>query len=136
MLLGTQRGNLGGGGGKCLLLIKYNLLNNNMNEVEFNHVANATLSAMLDVLEPQDEAGLLEVEFQAGVMTITLADHRQFIVNKHAPTKQLWLSSPVSGGLHFSYDPENSEWGLPDGRLLGQILASELKNLAGIQVAF
>jgi iron donor protein CyaY len=124
------------GNKKIAFLVWFNVLNINMNDAEFDHAANATLSAMLDVLEPEDDAGALEVEFQAGVMSITLADRRQFIINKHAPTKQLWLSSPVSGGLHFSFDADSKEWVLPDGRLLCSILTSELQNLAGIKVVF
>ena len=107
-----------------------------MNEAEFNRVSNAVLSAMLDVLERADEEGTLEVEFQMGIMTITLDGGHQFIINKHAPSQQIWLSSPLSGGLHFSFDASNKEWALADGRRLDQVLSAELHKLVGIEVVF
>jgi frataxin len=113
-----------------------NILNNNMNDAYFTRRADATLGAMLEALEPADQAGKLDVDYQGGVMTIELANGRQFIISKHAPTRQLWLSSPVSGGLHFSFDPQNSQWKLADGRSLSQLLAEELRAIAGIEVVF
>lgn len=67
-------------------------------------------------------------------MTIDLPSGKQLLISKHGVTKQLWLSSPVSGGLHFSFKDE--AWSLADGRTLTQVLSQELKNLAGIDVTF
>ena len=32
-----------------------------------------------------------------GVMTLSLGDHGTYVINKQAPNKQLWMSSPISG---------------------------------------
>jgi len=105
-----------------------------MNESDFHVIANATLGVMFETLERADAAGEIDVEFQDGVMTIELEDGRQLIVSKHTPSRQLWLSSPVSGGLHFSSDA--AEWKLADGRTLAGILSAELRSLANIEVKF
>ena len=102
-------------------------------EAEFHNVAEKTLVSFADALDACDENGDLDVELQAGVLTIELNSGKQFIVNKHAPSQQIWLSSPVSGGLHFSYN--DKQWKLVDGRELSSLLASELKTLAQIEVA-
>jgi len=76
-----------------------------MNETEFHALADKTLNFLYDLLEKLDEQGMIDMEYEAGVMTIMLQNGKQFVVSKHAPTQQLWLSSPVSGGLHFSFFP-------------------------------
>jgi len=105
-----------------------------MNESEFHIIADEALSRMFEVLEHADAAGDIEVEYQDGVMTIEMEDGRQFIVSKHTPSRQLWLSSPVSGGFHFGHDA--ADWKLGDGRTLAGILSAELRALAKIEVTF
>jgi frataxin len=107
-----------------------------MNERLFHPQADTMLDRLVEALESADENGMLEVEFQAGILTISLPNRKQFIVNKHAPTQQLWLSSPVSGGLHFPFDEKSNTWRLADGRELTQILSGELKMIGNIEVVF
>ncbi len=57
-------------------------------------------------------------------MTITNKQGKQWVISKHAPTMQIWLSSPMSGGLHFSY--HNGAWALSDGQALIPLLAQEI----------
>jgi iron donor protein CyaY len=99
-------------------------------------MAEKTLRAFADILDKFDESGDLEIDYQDGIITITLNSGKQFIVNRHAPSQQIWLSSPISGGLHFSYDDIEKKWKLADGRTLDDILSNELKKLAGIEVVF
>jgi frataxin len=51
-----------------------------------------------------------EVDFEGGVLTVELEDGRQYVLNKHAPTKQIWLSSPVSGASHYVFDESSVSW--------------------------
>ena len=32
-----------------------------------------------------------------GVLTLNLGSHGTYVINKQAPNKQIWVSSPVSG---------------------------------------
>jgi len=105
-----------------------------MNETEFQLLVDAALNTLSGALEEMDQKGTLDVEFQDGVMTITMPAGKQFIVSKHTASRQIWLSSPLSGGLHFGY--HNHEWRLPDGRTLSGVLSRELKTLAEIEVVF
>ncbi len=102
----------------------------------FIQLAEKTLRAIADTLDKFDESGDLELDYQEGAITITLDSGKQFIVNRHAPTQQIWLSSPISGGLHFSYDEVEKSWKLSDGNKLFDILSAELKKLANIEIVF
>lgn len=104
-----------------------------MNDSEYHNLAGLAINTLLDAMEAADQGGIIDVEYQDGVITIGLPAGKQLVVSKHVPTKQLWLSSPVSGGLHFGYC---KDWVLADGRTLGQVLSQELKTLAGIEVHF
>jgi len=106
-----------------------------INETEFHRLANNTLQTLSDALEKADETSLLTLEMENSIITIELQDGRQFIISKHTPSRQLWLSSPVSGGLHFSCNAEG-QWILADGRTLGGVLSKELQTIADIQVTF
>ena len=44
-------------------------------------------------------------DLQGGVLTVE-ADEGTWVVNKHAATRQVWLSSPQSGARR----PPNSNW--------------------------
>ena len=105
-----------------------------MNETDFHRLADATIGALCDTLEAADESGALDVECQNGIITIVAKSGKQWVVNKHAPTMQIWLSSPVSGGVHFTL--REGEWELADGRRLKSVLANELYDLAGVKVVF
>ncbi len=102
-------------------------------EAEFHKVADAFIAYLADTIEEADEDALLECEVAGGVLTIESETKKTWVVSKHAPSKQIWLASPFSGGLHFSY--EQNAWKLPDGRELANILAAELNTHAGVEVA-
>jgi frataxin len=105
-----------------------------MLEKDFGKLAEKTLNRLADALDSFDESGDLELEYQNAILTIALNSGKQFIINKHAPSQQIWLSSPISGGSHFSYDDISGKWKLTDGRELNNILSDELKTLANIEV--
>lgn len=107
-----------------------------MDETVFHRLTKAFFTMISDALEEADAQGIIELESQEGVMSVSLPGGRQYVLSKHAPTRQLWLSSPVSGGLHFSYSSpcgEEGRWILPDGRRLEEVLAQELR-MAGVEV--
>jgi len=54
-----------------------------------------------------------------------------FVINKQPPSRQLWLSSPISGPLQFSYHRASNEW--LDIRGSGKTLRSVLKEELGIE---
>ncbi|NBX03815.1 MAG: iron donor protein CyaY [Alphaproteobacteria bacterium] len=105
-----------------------------MTESEFHTLADALLEQMADALEDADSTGDIEVDLEGSVLSIALSSGKQYLVSKHAPSRQMWVSSPASGGLHFSYMDE--KWALADGRELLSFVAGELKTLGNIEVVF
>ncbi len=98
-----------------------------LDETHFNAIANATLMHCFDQLEDAYERGDIdELELEEGVLSITTSEGKQFIVSKHGPSRQIWLASPLSGGLHFSYSQNDQGWTLPDGSTLYEILRRDL----------
>lgn len=101
-----------------------------MNDTDFHSLADGTLAGIEQDFEEADQEGTLEVEATDGVVTLSLPDGKQFVISKHAPTRQVWLSSPISGGHHFTYDGDARQWKLQGGRELRAMLESELADLA------
>lgn len=105
-----------------------------MNDTEFHTRALAALSHMADRLEAAYESGALdELSLEPGVLTIRTADGQTFVISKHAPSQQIWLASPISGGLHFSYDAASQTFRLADGSLLETKLTDDLRK-SGVEV--
>lgn len=51
---------------------------------------------------------VVESELNDGVLNIQTANKGIFIINRNIPRQELWLSSPFSGGAHFSW--VGAEW--------------------------
>jgi frataxin len=101
-----------------------------MTEAEFQKLADAALGRIADALERGLE-DVAEVDWQGGILTLALDDGGQYVLNKHAPNRQIWLSSPKSGASHYAFDAGRGAWvGTRSGRALGQVLADELGALA------
>jgi iron donor protein CyaY len=98
----------------------------------FDKTANATLENLLERIEAADTQGVLDAELEAGALSVALPNGKQYLITKHAPSAQLWLASPMSGGLHFS--PRGDEWVLADGRTLDATVRAELCQLAGVDI--
>ena len=92
-----------------------------MSDSSFESLADSLLEALEEGL-----GDVADAELQGGVLTVE-ADGGTWVVNKHAPTKQIWLSSPKSGARHYAFDQARGQWRdtRGDGDLL-TILAGEL----------
>ncbi len=103
-----------------------------MDERAFESLVARILADFADRLEPAlDDAA--EVEFRGGILTVSCADGRQFVVNKHAPTREIWLSSPISGAIHFARRGE--DWVSTRGPdRLADRLAQDISAATGVEV--
>ncbi|MBS0537217.1 MAG: iron donor protein CyaY [Proteobacteria bacterium] len=75
-----------------------------MSDSSFESLADSLLEAL--------EEGLGEVadaELQGSVLTVE-GDDGTWIINKHAPTRQIWLSSPKSGARHYTFEEGTGLW--------------------------
>jgi frataxin len=103
-------------------------------ESTFHAAADRTLAHFLERIE--DSLGDdLDVDLQGGILTIELASGGQYVVNKHAPNRQIWLSSPVSGASHFAHEPGRGWISTRGGAALHELLAQELGAATGTPVA-
>ncbi len=91
-----------------------------MSDSAFDRLADSLLATL------EEAAGDHDAELQGSVLTIE-ADGGTWIVNKHAPTRQIWLSSPVSGARHYAFDAGSGRWqDTRGGDDLLSVLAAEL----------
>ena len=75
-----------------------------MSDSAFESLADSLLAALEEGLGDHVDA-----ELQGGILTVDGNDGT-WIVNKHAPTKQIWLSSPKSGARHYAFDAGSGHW--------------------------
>lgn len=107
-----------------------------LDESAFETVADATLHGLFETLEER-LGDALDADLQGGILTVALESGGQYVINKHAPNRQIWMSSPKSGASHYVYDPAARRWvGTRDGRDLKTVLADELKAATGAAVSF
>jgi frataxin len=81
-----------------------------MDDTEFAVLADKTLVRLAQQLEAALDADDPDIDLAHGILTVKLADGRVFIANKHLPTRQIWLSSPISGASHYAYDAPAQSW--------------------------
>lgn len=106
-----------------------------LDEKHFHAIADATLMHFNDQLEQaydQEDLDELDYDEGSGILTIITPSNVTFVLSKHGPSRQLWLASPLSGGLRFDFDSNADCWALPDGRTLKHILSQDLKKTADI----
>ncbi len=106
-----------------------------MDENQFDGLAEATLNHLLDVID--DELGdVLEVDMENGMLTIEAETGGLYIINKHGPNRQIWMSSPLSGASHYDFDEASQSWVDSRGeeRLMTR-LAGELSRMTGSSIS-
>jgi frataxin len=75
-----------------------------MSDSSFESLADSLLATLEEGIGTHGDA-----ELQGGVLTVEGEDGT-WVVNKHAPTKQIWLSSPQSGARHYAFDAGSGQW--------------------------
>jgi len=79
-----------------------------LDERQFAAAADRTLQALLDAVEgalPDADGDLRD-----GILTLEVEGVGTFIVNRHVPNREIWLSSPRSGAWHFGWDGAAGAW--------------------------
>lgn len=109
-------------------------LESTMDETSFQGLADQTLQHIAESLENADSNGEIEIDFLQGILHIELPAGEQYIINKHSPTRQIWLSSPVSGAHHFSWDDASQSWISSGKAQLHVVLQEELAGKLSIPI--
>ncbi|NQV46505.1 MAG: iron donor protein CyaY [Rhodospirillaceae bacterium] len=107
----------------------------NLDSSTFETLAGSTLEAFMEAIDGT-LGEQLDVDLEQGILTIELAGGGQYVLNKHAPSQQIWMSSPVSGATHFDYREQGGGWVSSRGdELLAPMLSGELEQATGIRVS-
>lgn len=100
----------------------------------FDSAANRFLAALSQAFE--DALPQAEVDLEGSVLSVELEDGGTYVINKHAPMRQIWLSSPTSGATHFARDQESDRWiDTRGGRDLAHMLREEIRAATGAELA-
>jgi len=101
-------------------------------ESDFSALTDTVLVAIGAALDKSDAD--LDWTINDGVLTIDCADAGRLIVNRHAPSREIWVAAR-SGGFHFR--ALDGEWrDTRDAKELGDALSRLLLAQAGIAVDF
>ncbi len=76
-----------------------------MNEAAFVRFITDYLDTLLEKIEASYWS-VVDCELSEGVLKIQTETNEIFIINRNIPRQELWLSSPFSGGAHFTYSQE------------------------------
>lgn len=76
-----------------------------MTESEFNELADAIFARIEQAI---DASGTdIECSRNGPVLELEFEDGAQIVVNRHAPTQEIWLAAK-SGGFHYAY--RDGQW--------------------------
>jgi frataxin len=106
-----------------------------LDESRFSTLAGETLEHIAEIIDDVlgDE---IDVDIQRGIVTLELPGGGQYILNQHAPNREIWLSSPVSGAAHFAYDEGRWVSTREPRVVLEEVLAAELGAKFGADLKF
>ncbi|KAJ8059737.1 hypothetical protein OCU04_011381 [Sclerotinia nivalis] len=110
-----------------------------LTQEQYNELSDEYMDAMVEKLEAlQEEREDIDVEYSAGVLTLSFPPIGTYVINKQPPNKQIWLSSPTSGPKRYDFvitsEGQDSKEGtgsgewiyLRDGSSLSELLLSEV----------
>lgn len=106
-----------------------------IDESRFSALAGEAIEHIADVVD--DLLGdRIDVDVHGGILTLDLEGGGQYVINKHAPNRQIWLSSPVSGAWHFDY--ADGQWvsSRAPKVVLTALLQAEMKEKFGVSPEF
>lgn len=105
----------------------------NSTEQTFQRVADEALDEIALAIETRLD-NRIDVELHDGVLTIDMEDGSRYLINKHAPNREIWLASPKSGAWHFACDEPTSRWVSTrnPGVTLGGVLRDEIGAATGV----
>ncbi|MCC7272794.1 MAG: iron donor protein CyaY [Alphaproteobacteria bacterium] len=102
-----------------------------LDDRSFATLADRTLARILDAVERGCDAA--DAELRDGILTLELDEGGTFVVNKHGPNREIWLSSPRSGAWHFAWN--GTVWASTRGpETLEAVLAADLAAATGTEI--
>ena len=86
------------------------------------------MDRLTEILEAEMDVSdqIEDVQYSSGVLSLVLGDGKTFVLNKQAPNKQLWLSSPFSGPQRYEKYSDGQWVNVRSGLTLTEVLTQEL----------
>jgi frataxin len=101
-----------------------------MDQAEFERQAAKVLDSLFEQIE--DQLGdWLDIEMTGGILQIELPDGGAYVINKHGPNREIWLSSPASGAWHFGAGADGAWRSTRGTEELTALLSGELAAASG-----
>jgi iron donor protein CyaY len=99
-------------------------------------IHNHILKIFSTIEDAFDKLHLDEVDINISneVMNIEY-NNKIFVINKQSAIQQIWLSSPVSGPHHFSYNTNENSWINKNNKKIFQVIEEDFQAL-GIKLEF
>ncbi|KAG5440476.1 hypothetical protein PCK2_000504 [Pneumocystis canis] len=106
---------------------------------KYHQLADTTIEKILDALEQMQDnypEKVIEIEYSQDVLTLDLGYHGTYVLNKQSYSKQIWVSSPISGPKRYDWvpskDKKSGKWiYLRDNGILEDLFKNELKEIIG-----
>jgi iron donor protein CyaY len=108
-----------------------------LDELAFRNHADEAFAALKKSLFAAEDSADIEVEDQAGALTVGFEDGTRFVVSPNAPVRQIWISA-LTTSFKLDWSDEESDFVLPKtgerlkplvGRLINQQLGEDLVDL-------
>lgn len=107
-----------------------------LDQSAYETIADRTLENIMRVID-EKLGELVEADLVAGILSIGMASGGCYVISKHTPNRQIWMSSPRSGASHFAYDGNQKKWvDTRGGTDLLERLASEFVAPGGARLKF
>ena len=71
-----------------------------LSATQFNETVDALFEQIVATIDATDAAD--DIELNQGVLEITCENRSKIIINRHAPTQEIWVAAK-SGGYHFRW---------------------------------
>uniref|UniRef100_A0A7S2BQZ4 ferroxidase n=1 Tax=Haptolina brevifila TaxID=156173 RepID=A0A7S2BQZ4_9EUKA len=113
---------------------------NSVSLEDYHQYANCTLEAIQEVYDERsdnDPTLAMDVEYADGVLNVEVGTLGTFVLNKQAPNRQLWGSSPISGPLRYDLCTSSKAWvNSRDRHDMLALLADDFEALTSQQLSF
>eukprot|EP00477_Mikrocytos_mackini_P001788 GAHX01001936.1.p1 GENE.GAHX01001936.1~~GAHX01001936.1.p1 ORF type:complete len:127 (+),score=25.64 GAHX01001936.1:58-438(+) len=97
----------------------------------YNDVVDSCLTNIYETFFNNKSSKLKQLEFNGDVLKINVQDKGTWLFNKHQTSRQLWVSSPITGAARYNYSPDFDVW-LNQKDYKNPNLIKELKNKRNI----
>ncbi len=95
-----------------------------MKNSDFARGIDRIIYKIIETIENHDTEGLIDIDLNDSILTID-TNQGIFVINKQLASKEIWLSSPISGPHHFAL--KDNYWRSKTGAELFKVISKELQ---------